>query len=106
MIKFDLTQIEKCVICGKENTTGYKEMVTSYSGIGEYNGCEDFCEECFNKNTFNNSYGFTFLKYKNKLFCYKPLHMLDFGFREILSDDDIKKAFNPEYYDFLQWSNK
>lgn len=95
--------IEKCAICGKENVEGIREMMTNHFGIGQSSGCEEFCIECFDKNSFKNSYGFTFLKYKNELFCYKPYHYLDFGFRQVLDDKEIERAFNPEYYEFTKW---
>lgn len=100
---FETRDIEECYICGKKNTTGVREMLTQYFGIGESSGCEDFCVECFEANTFQNSNGFTFLKIKDDLFCYKPYWYLDFGFRPVLSERDIDRAFNPERYEFDKW---
>jgi hypothetical protein len=75
---FKIRAIKECSICGKKHTTGVREMVTEWWGIGECSGCREFCEECFHKNTFQNSNLFTFLKIKDKLFCYKPYWYLDF----------------------------
>jgi hypothetical protein len=102
---FETTEIKKCCMCKTENTIGYKEGVTTDIGIGESHRNEEFCEKCFKQNTFINSYGFTFLRYNNRLYCYKPYQYLDFGFRQVLSDKDVERAFNPEYYEFLKWMN-
>lgn len=103
---FEIEDIKKCAICGAENVKGIREGVTQDIGIGNSHGVEDFCEKCFKANIFINSYGFKFLRFKNKLFCYKPYKYLDFGFREVVSDNQIERAFNPEYYDFLEWMNE
>lgn len=96
-------EITKCEMCNSNNTLGYKEGVTENFGLGTSHSTKEFCEKCFNANTFENSYGFVFLKYKDRLFCYKPYHYLDFGFREVLSEKDIDRAFNPERYEFEKW---
>lgn len=102
---FKIERIKKCKICGCKDTDGVNEMLTEY-GFGEHSGYEEFCVKCFNKNTFQNEYGFTFLKFDEKLFCYKPPFYLDFGFRQVCDDYEIERAFNPERYQFEKWLNK
>jgi hypothetical protein len=103
---FEVRSSEECCICGAKNIEGVREMVTKFFGIGESSGCEEFCEKCFKENTFQNSNGFTFLKISDDLFCYKPYYYLDFGFRPVLSQRDIDRAFDPERYEFNKWLNK
>jgi hypothetical protein len=103
--RFTKITIKKCAICEMTNAQGYKEGVTEDLGIGILHRAQEFCEKCFEENTFTNSYGFTFLKFDDRLFCYKPFYYLDFGFRQVTSDTEIERAFNPEYYEFLKWLN-
>jgi len=102
---FEIVDIEGCSICKTKNTTGVCEGVTRDVGISSSHSREKFCEKCFKENTFKNSLGFTFLKIEEDLFCYKPYYYLDFGFREVLSECDIDRAFNPEKYEFEKWLN-
>jgi hypothetical protein len=78
---FQIVDIDKCEICNDKNIKGYREGVTENIGIGISHKTREFCENCFKSNTYTNSYGFTFLRFKDYLFCYKPYCYLDFGFR-------------------------
>lgn len=101
-----LVTIDKCENCNKSNVEGISEMFTEYGGFAEVSGYKELCFDCYDKNTYVNDYDFTFLKLKQKLYCYKPYHFLDFGFRQIKSDDEIERAFNPDRYNFEKWLNE
>ncbi|PYE51594.1 hypothetical protein HUB98_06145 [Paenibacillus barcinonensis] len=103
---FQIVEIEKCEVCNTLKVKGYKEGVTDNIGIGVSHRTREFCLECFDKNTFTNSNGFTFLRLKNNLYCYKPYQYLDFGFRPVRSEREIDRAFNPEKYEFEMWLSR
>lgn len=71
-----------------------------YGGFCESYSNESICWDCYIKNSFTNSFGFTFFKFEEKLFCCKPY---DFAFRQVISDYEIEKTFDPEYYKFQKW---
>ncbi|PKR82350.1 hypothetical protein [Heyndrickxia camelliae] len=102
-MRFKSVNIEECEICGDKEVIGIREGVTEDIGIGSYHGTKEFCDKCFEENTYTNNLGFTFLKFNKRLFCYKPFNYLDFGFREVVSEMDIDRAFNPDRYNFEKW---
>jgi hypothetical protein len=100
---FLVTTIKRCCICQKENTEGIADRVREYCTMMESSSMFEICSECFSQRTYQNSFGFTFLKWGTKLFCRKPDWYLDFNFEQVRSEAEIDRAFNPERYDFDVW---
>ena len=101
-MKFEVTNIKECEICKAKDLGGYTETVSENFSSFESCGPKSFCVECFISNTFLTPSNYTFLKWNDKLFVYRPYYMLDFGFRPAFISD-IEEAFNPARAQFEKW---
>lgn len=91
--------IGECVICKNKNLRGAREAIREESTEQEI----EICRECLRRCTYTNSHGYMFLKLPNGLYMREPLMTLDLTFNKVKDEEQIKQAFNPDWYKFEKW---